>query len=293
MFLRVAPGSLNVHRAELRMRKAKAAKRLLVLVVVMLLLGAGGLYLAASSIPEGYNPNPAQLNRQARNRIAFGQFTQHVLLDPETAAGKNKPFTWSASQRQLNDYLASMYEIAAMPVRDQRGRLEKMMEKVGVADPFVALDDGVMTLMCRLTAYRKIVSAELSFSFTPAGKLRVRLGRTRIGRLPVPRSLIRERLQRLKRMLRARLAKGGPAHSRPAGGDEEGSGTAVTGSPGMSADIAGKLLGAVIAAVDEEPIATELVLPLSKKLVRIEAIDIDDGLLTLYAVPIRRGGRGD
>jgi len=267
------------------MRKAKAATKLLVVIVLALLLGAAVLYLTASSIPSGYAPNPGRLGHQARKRVAQDQFTPHILVFGNRAQ-KNEPFTWSASQDQLNNYLAAADEIAAIQPRRKRTRVHELMDKAGLADPFVALDDGVLTLMVRLKAYNKIVSADLSFSFTPAKELRVRLGGTRIGLLPIPDSVVRGRLKRLQRMLRARVARRRPAPEPGAAAGKRASGG--DGPAEMSADVVGGLLGAVIAAIDEEPISAELTWPVNRKSVRIEGIDIDDGLLTLHVVPIRR-----
>lgn len=242
-------------------------------LLVLVAAGAAGavvMYLLASWVPGDYRP--VRLNHQAREQ-ATSRFYSRVfkfMSDGEDV----KPFTWSASEEWLNRYLSSMDEIAFRK-GGERGQADRMMAKAGLTEPMVALDDGAITLLARSTKYDKIISAKLAFEFTPDGKLRIRLAGARMGRAPVPAWVVRGRIEKLKRTVGQRLLA--------MSADREPSSAGVA-----------KVLGRVIAAIDGEPIDTELTWRLhSKKRVRISRIDISDGMLTLHVVPVGRASPGE
>lgn len=249
----------------------KIILRVLLVLVLLVVLAGLVLYVLASRPPASYQP--AQLTQKEKEQSAR-QFVSHIS-DFNNKAQRNEAFEWQITQEQLNDYLASADEIAANRLGGRRGEVRQAMESVGLADPAVAMSDGVLTLLVRSSAYDKVVSADLAFRFTPDGKLGIRLTQTRIGQLPVPDRFLRQQLQRLKEQIRLDQQKHGES-------------TAAATSPADSSEDVGRLLAAVIAAIDEEPITPELVGGLNHKKVRIEDLRITTGKLTVRAVPIER-----
>ncbi len=247
------------------MALGRVIRKWLLVLIAAAAAGTVGLYLLASWVPAGYRP--VRLNRREREQATSRFYKQifQFMSDGEDV----KPFTWSVSQDWLNRYLASMDEISFRK-GGKRGQVDRTMAKAGLTEPVVVLSDGAITALARSTKYDKIISAKLAFDFTPGGKLRVRLAGARMGRAPVPASMIRERIEKLKQTVVKRLLE--------AEVDREPSSAGVA-----------KVLGRVIAAIDGEPIDTELSWRVhSRKRVRIEKIDIADGALTLHVVPIGR-----
>jgi len=263
------------------MRLIRAIKWMAVGAVTLAAASAGVLYLLASSVPEGYRP--AQLSADQQREVAYNQFTPHVLKFGNEAQGL-QPFTWTATAEQVNSYLASMDEIAAIRPGHQRGQVDKALADAGLAEPAVAFEAGAVTLMVRSTRYNKILSADVGFSFRPDGRLAIALKAVRVGYLPVPKSQVRQLLERLKRSLAGRLAA--PERN----GDAAGGGSSFQS---LASQRVAELLGEVIAAIDEQPVGTEIVWPVGKKRVRIDAVDIADGALTLHATPMSRSPQGE
>jgi hypothetical protein len=234
---------------------------------------AGVLYLLACWVPGGYRP--ARLSRQDRE-AAMQHFRRWQVMEFSNVGQENKPFTWSISQDDLNRYLGSMDEIA-VEGGAKPGSVDAVMRKVAVTEPAVELDNGQVRLMVHSTRYEKIVSAALAFEFTPGGKLRVSLAGVKVGQLPVPSSLVREQVEKLKQALARPLRSQAGTEGPLAGGSS-------------SADL-GKLLGRVIAAIDGEPIDAELSWRIhTRKRVRIDRIDIEGGVLRLHVVPVVKAG---
>jgi hypothetical protein len=149
------------------------------------------------------------------------------------------------------------------------------MEKVHLIDPAVALDGGVVTVMARQTQYDKVISARLGLEITPAGKLHVRLEGVKVGSIPVPESMVRTRVEKYKAALAGSLKP-------PAG--EEG-----PGGVGISSAAVGVAIARVIAAIDGEPVDTEISWRVTtRKRVRIDRIDIANGRISLHVVPVMR-----
>jgi len=246
----------------------RTVRRGLAILLAVAAAGAGSLYLLASWVPTDYRP--ARLSHPDRQQTASRFYSRvfRFMSDGEDV----KPYTWSVTQESLNRYLGSMDEIAYRK-GGRRGQVDRMLAKAGLSEPAIALGDGTATFLARSTEHDKVVSARLAFEFTPSGKLRVRLAGARIGRAPVPASTLRERIDKLKATVVRRLA------SAKKDGEPSSAGVA-------------KVLGHLVAAIDGEPIDTELNWTLhSKKRVRIERIDIADGVLTLHVVPVGRGPR--
>ena len=249
----------------------KMILRILLILVLLVVLAGVVLYVLASRPPADYHP--AQLTQKEKEQSAR-QFVSHIS-DFNNKAQKNEAFEWQITQEQLNSYLASADEIAANRLGGRRGEVRQALESAGLADPAVAMTDGVLTLLVRSSKHDKVVAADLAFRFTPDGRLAIRLTQTRIGQLPVPDRFLREQLQTVKEQLRRDQQK--PVE--PA---------AQASGPGDSSEDVGRLIGAVIAAIDEEPITPELVGGLNHKKVRIEDLRLTPGKLTVRAVPIER-----
>ena len=137
----------------------------------------------------------------------------------------------------------------------------------------MVLDGGHVRLVARSLQYQKIVSMDLSLVIGPEGRLRVSLAGARIGRLPMPVSLVRSLVEGLR----------GKFVQRPDG---------VTTAPAigeLDSAQAALVLQRVISAIDGEPIATEMTWRIqTRKRVRVTRIDIDAGRLTLHMVPVLR-----
>jgi len=255
------------------MPAGKALKRSGFIGAAAIVLIGVVLYVQASRIPARYRP--AQLTAAEKQRAAK-EFYSRIVNEFGNDAQRNEPYEWSVSEEQFNAWLASMDEIASKTHTGKPGQVYKAMAQAGLAGPAVALRDGVMTLMMRSTKHQKILSVDIAFTFTPEKKLRLQVRGLRLGRLAVPDSLVRSRLEELKR-LSSSAARDGPAgRSRRAT------------MAGVSSDDVAAVLGAVLAAIDEEPIRPELTWPVNKKRVRIERIEIAGGMLRLHVTPVGR-----
>jgi len=251
------------------MRIRRAIRKTLLTLTALAALGGVVLYLLASWVPGDYRP--ARLGRDERH-LATRHFYNRVfdfINDGETV----RPFTWSVDEEWLNRSLTSMDEIAYQR-GGERGQVLRLMERARLAEPAVALRDGEMRLMVRSIEHDKVLSATLRFDFSPPDRMEVRLAGTRIGCLPVPMFLVRERVERLKETIVQRLLSAAEGdHADEAVADPR------------TADV-GKVLAGVVAAIDGRPIDPVVTWRLhSRKRVRIDRIDITDGKLNLHVVP--------
>lgn len=249
------------------MRVRRVAKTGLILVLLAGAAAALTVYLLAGAVPESYQPSdltPAQ-REQAVTELA----NEYSRFNEQAVAGDT--YTWTLTQDQVNRYLASMDEANAMRVGHEAGEVKRKLARAGIADPAIVLDDGAVTLMCRLREYDKIVAADLTFEFTADGKLRLKLAGARIGRLPLPRDIVAEKLNRLKGV----LANAGKRSS-----DREKAPT------GQATGEFAEALRAVVMAIEGDPIDPTAVLQASKRRVRFTDVTIDDGLLTLTVQPV-------
>jgi hypothetical protein len=252
----------------------------LIALVVLLAATAGTLYLLASAVPSRYRPT--QLSTEQRHNVAFREFAPHTMEFGNNAQ-LNDPYTWTVTERKLNRYLASIDEIAAIRQGHKPGEIDRKLQEAGVSAPMIAFGNGELTVMVRTTKYNKIVSADISFRFVSVPeidhrRLAIRLEAVRVGRLPIPKSAVRSVLEEFKSRLVARAADNDD-------GEEEVGGLSFEG---VSSERAARLLQAVVAAIDEKPIDTEVVWPVNKKYVRIDGIEIKDSRLTLHVTPTRR-----
>ncbi|MFW6062123.1 MAG: hypothetical protein ACOC93_04870 [Planctomycetota bacterium] len=247
------------------------ALRLVAVLLVLILLGLGvALYLQAGRAPETYEP--PELSEPQRRRASRRFYRQ--LMELNNRAQDVRPFTWTLREKQINEYLASLDEIAADAPGAEPGAVHRALRSVGLDRPAVDLHPGGLTLFVRADQLGgKVVSADLGFALTDAGKLRVSLDKARVGRLPVPLSEVRGRLRRLQAELDRRIDSGetprqiGPANVKQVA----------------------RALAMVIGAVDAEPIDTTA--EWDGKLIRLVGMDADNQAVTLSFEPIRRAAR--
>lgn len=243
------------------------------------LLAAGiVLFALAAADPEIYQPvrlDPAQRAEAAKT------FYETVMAFSNGAQGAH-PFRWSVSQRELNEFLASLDEINAFrPPRrgggDRRGELARAMREAGLSDPAVELDDGAMSLMVRGPA-GMVATVRVAFERDEPGELYVRVLEKRLGRLPLPEGFLTERMERLQHRLDRKLtAEGQEVSARPA--------------PGDTAAAVGMALARVASAAGREPLPTEVVWPFNDKPLRIDDVILRDDSLTLHVTPLNSAGR--
>ena len=71
----------------------------------------------------------------------------------------------------------------------------------------------------------------------------------------------------------------------PTVGDSVADSLKTNGAAGVPIEGLASVMAVVFAAIDAEPIEPVITWPIKKKRVRIEAVDIDDGVLTFRLVP--------
>jgi hypothetical protein len=238
-------------------------RRIVLLLLLAAVAGAAALYLLASRVPRQYRP--ADLSRQERD-AAGHEFVESGAKGFYNKVPVREPFAFSLSEDRLNAYLASMDEISGLVPGGRPGEVRERLRRAGLADPAVAIGDGVLTLMVRLAQYGKVLSADLSFDFLPDGRLRVRLREVRVGSLAVPDWLVRGRLHQLRRAI-------APAMRRALAGNDV---------RGLSVEDVSAVLTAVLAAIDEEPISPDL----PKYHQRVVGIDLHDRALKIRFQPV-------
>jgi len=233
----------------------KKIVRVLVWTLVGLMVAAGLLYIQASRIPDNYHP--AKLTEKEA-RQAVGNFVRDVAEGFGNKVKMVKKFEWSITQTTVNRYLAAIDEIAFnLPNGVKRGHIDAEMAKLGLADPAVAFEDGKVTLMVRSTAYRKVLSAEITVELIEDNKLQFTLSATRLGRLPVPSGFLKGKIKALSRKL-----------------------------TGKRADNISETLAELLSAIDGEPISPPETWRIQGIKVAIEAVTIAGGKLTLKVRPI-------
>jgi len=246
----------------------------LIALVAVVAIVAVGLYRLAGKAPADYRP--AELTPDAK-QLAVRRFARRIQ-DFGNDAQRNDRYVWSLTQDEINAYLAGLDEIVASMPRGQAGQVNSAMDRIGLVEPAVSLHDGVLSLMIRSSRHERIISTDLEFVFTRDGLMRVALRGARVGRLPIPRSMVRKRLSGLKAAL-LRATTGEPG-AQP-----------VRGAIGLCAQDLAALAAVILSAMDTQPIAAEITWPVNSKHVRVEQIDIADGKLTLHVQPIHRAGR--
>jgi len=228
------------------------------------LAAAGGLYLVANWSPAQYRPAempPEDIHETAKEFVELLSEFHNRLRSPEA-------FSVSLTEEQINGYLASMDDIGALAPNGKAGQVQAQLERAGVDRPAVAIGEGVLTVMARLRSPDKVVSADLAFESQPDGQLKVRVLGVRVGRLPVPDSLVRQSLRELHESL-------APAARAPMPNDEALRSISVK-------DVSLVVTKVLAAIVDGKPIPTDL--PRWRK--RVEGVELRDRTLTLRLGPI-------
>jgi hypothetical protein len=226
--------------------------------------GAIVLYLLASAVPGEYRPATDLLRPE---RQAAGDRFFRLLQDFNNRAEDVRPFEITLRQEELNEYLASMDEIVEAFPEQPAGSAYKAMDGAGVSGLAVAIRPGALVLMARSTRHDKIVSLDVSPSFTGDGRLRLAMTAARVGTLPIPRALARRQLDRLKRQFRKRAA--------------------ARRSNGPTAEQVGELLQAMVRAIDDRPILPVFGLREEKR-VRLTRMDLEQGEMTLHFAAYER-----
>ncbi len=243
--------------------------RLLATLVAAMVLASVAVYVLASWRPGYFRP--AYLT-QREKEIATQNFNAKIAeLTNEVQA--RQPYVLEMTQNEANAYLASTDEIALFlhPGR-QRGDIQQLMDRVGLAEPCVRFANDVATLMIRSCEHGKIFSVDLSFSFDEAGDVRIHLKRARIGLLPIPKFVIRAQLERLKVVLRERL------EAAQAGIDSDSD-----EAGGFAAVDLTEIFAKIVTAVDENPI--QGIIRVRGQHARISDIRIDGGRIAIYFQP--------
>ncbi|MCE5326897.1 MAG: hypothetical protein LLG01_10840 [Planctomycetaceae bacterium] len=251
---------------------------LLALAVVLV----GGAYLLASMVPHDYQPE--RLSEYDKHQVTMA-FYNNVI---ETFANKSRSreaFSVTYTEKEVNQYLASMDAIVgARPnkadVKTQYGSVYALLGRAGLADPAVHFTPGVLTVMIRSQQFDKMLSAGLKFNFDEKRQLHVGMSGAYVGRLRVPDWIVRDSLMALKPLLQKELDKIESTASQP----RKNRGV---GMIGFSTAEIGTAIAAAITAIDEKPI-TSAGLTSKGSRIRITAIDLKEGEITLHFSPVSR-----
>ena len=252
----------NVHTVEMADKK-KTIKTISVLLLFSLMLATAVVFLLASSVPDDYSP--LQLLPQERKETAERSFVDAHAIPFLNAAMDVKPFYHEVREEELNQYLASLDEIANLRPGHQAGGVYAAMDEAGLADPMVKIRDGIITLMIRTKKANKVVSLDVRLTMTDAG-LVVTLDAVRIGRMPVPKSWVDGSLA----LLRDALAQQDL--------DEE-----------VSERDLDRLLGAVVGGIGGEPLDTTLKFR-KKRFRKIDEVSVTDGVIRIHVTPMNADG---
>jgi hypothetical protein len=254
-------------------RLVKPIKIALLALLACAVAAAGVLYLLAGAVPQGYRP--AQLG--GGDRVQAAKHFYGKVMDFDGQAQGTEAFDLSVTQEELNNYLASVDEIAALLPEGHSGDVEGLMAAAGLCDPAVALGDGAVTFMVRSARHdNRILSADVAFRFGPDGRLRVRLGQMRIGELAVPEEVVHRRLQQVRDMLAGRDS-GGQSRQRTA---------EWINSAGAVAAVAEAAITAITAAIDGEAIVPEGAWRQGR--IRVEGVEVTPDQLHLRLRPVGR-----
>jgi hypothetical protein len=254
------------------MRVGRIIKRVLLAALLCLLAAAAFLYVQAGRSPEGYRP--AQLTGEQADAVASDFINVKIFDEFGNRTQDNKPFDWTLTEQDANKALAAMDEIAYR-LGAPEGTVKNKMDRVGLSQPAVRFMDGRLVMMVRSTEYDKVLSVEMSFTSLPDGLMKVGLEGMSVGRQPIPQSLVLDRFGALA----AAIKPDDQAAS-------QGSSQSTTGEGMVRAKDVGKLLREVIGAANGQPILPEFKWPVSNRRVRIQSVDLSDGLMTLHVAPV-------
>ena len=247
----------------------KLTKRVVIGAVAAVCLAAAVAYVLAGSTPRRYRP--LRLDGQQR-QAAAKRFYRH-MMDIDDAAQTGEVFSVHITADQINRYLASADEIAAMLPDGQPGRVQEMMDAADFRGPAVAIDQGTLTLMARAGEGGRVVSIELSAWVDRGGLLHVALEGVSVGRLPVPAFLVRGHLVKVRGGLLERLTIQLGEREVPSGAEAD--------LAGRAAEYAAK---AVLAALDGRAVVPEG--RWRHRRLRLAGIEGSEGELILYVAPV-------
>jgi len=255
------------------MRMVRILLRILALAVAAAVVGSLVVFVLLSVKPADYRWRHLSPEEQEDQMYAFNK---HVLTEFGNGCGEGKPFTWTLTADQANRYLASVDAIASFWHKDPVHPSEQM-DRAGLCDPAVSMNDGVLTLMTRARKAEKILSVDLAFVYNDDGEIAARIRGVRMGVMPVPKNLVADHIARGQARLARMLAKMEKAPRAPSGP--------------VPLDRLASLLGSLVGMMDGGFIRPELVWPIGRHRVRIERVTIGDGQLTLHVVPVKTGRR--
>lgn len=238
----------------------------LVVLFAVMLLAAIGLLLA-SSPPAAYQP--FQLTQQAQSQTADA-FMERCIAFADGIRQPNKPYSFTIEEDEMNQYLASLDQIAFLTyssedVSRRPSELVEAMDRVGIVDPVVDMQDGLLSILVRTKNGNKIVSIDVSFEFADDEQMFIRLDGVRIGKLPISRTFVEGSLERLQESV----------------GHVEGQ---MEASSIQNMDM---VLGEVIRSIGGGAVSTRLPFSESRPK-RIRDIEITDRALTIHFVPAER-----
>ena len=256
------------------MRAGRVIRKLLILLLVTLLGAAVAIYAMVHRVPPAYRWRHLGPQQQ---KAAADRFVNHIAGDFGEKIGRTKPgetFTWTITADQANAYLAGIDAIVSLGSLgpDRPGRALAEMERAGLADPFVGMGDGVVTLMAKARRHDVILSVDLAFQFDDAGQLTLRVAALRVGVMPVPQWLLAGQVHAVRESLSAQLAQA--ESSGQAGGVVD-----TRRLAGMARQLLRMLAG--------EHVRPELVYKLgATHRALVQRIEITDGALTLHCVGV-------
>lgn len=254
---------------------ARTIKRTAVGIVAVALVGLAGLYLAASHVPSDYHPQELS---QAQREMSAKQFVNKAVAEFYNRIQLNEPSTMSFSEKELNEYLASMDEIAALDVNGKKGAIYKVLDEAGLSGPAMSVGNGTLRLMVRLKEQGKVLSIDIKPQFVADGRLKISLVKARLGDLAIPDSMLRKHLEGLRLSMQAKEAAARSQDGVEAASKEH--------SPRMSADEMASVLGRIVTAIDQEPISTNLPRKVNGRTVRIDGLDMGNNTVTLHIRPL-------
>ncbi len=257
------------------MRARRRIRRWVIFLVLVLLAGGAAVHTMVYRIPSEYQWRHFGPEKQKR---AANAFLNHITADFGDKIGKTRTgetFTWTITADQANAYLASLDAIASLRSLEEGKPVHALaeMERAGLADPFVAMGGGVLTVMAKVRRYHMIFSVDLAAEVGAAGRLRVRIAGMRIGVMPVPRRLLEGRLRRVREALAAQLARA------------EGNGDARAGPADLQR--VAKVMRQVLRMLNREPVRPVLRYKLgAEHHALVRRVEIADGSLTLHCLAV-------
>lgn len=247
------------------MRVGRVIKWSLLAVLLAVVVAGAYIYIQINRPPADYRPArlpPEQRETEAR------RFIQGKLISPFNDDAE-QPFDWTLTQEQASNALASADEIA-FSLGGERDQVKQSLEQAGLADPAIVFRDGGLCLMIYSREFDKVLSAQVAFRVQDDGMLKVELADTQVGSLSMPKTFVRDRVQEVKNQLPPPPANGNGGFGQV-----------------KSKDL-GKMLTTLIAAIDGEPITPEFVVPQTHRRMRVIAVTIAPGQLTLRLQPLPR-----